>query len=187
MEDSIPLRGLLGERASIVLFGDSLTQRGWEESGWCSFVANLMTRKADVYNRGFGGYNTRWAKYLLPFLFPVRKDDVTPKHLLVTVWFGANDAAAPTERVSVPLEEYTENLRHIVAYLRQCAHHVVVLTPPPVHGPTRLAFQRKVYGSKASGVNERSTAAAGRYGCLRLSVQEDWDVVVPNLLWAHTK
>ncbi len=134
--DAIPLRGLTGERATVVLFGDSLTQRGWGEDGWAAAVAHAAQRTADVFNRGFGGYNTRWARWLIPYIFPLGADDTAapgPKHLLVTVWFGANDAALPSESPHVPLAEFTENLRTIVAHVQKVALHVVVLTPPPVH------------------------------------------------------
>jgi len=118
-EDDIPIRGLTGERASVVLFGDSLTQRGWGEGGWCSSVAHLFQRRADVYNRGYGGYNSRWARYLLPHLFPLPGGNPTSKHFLVVVWFGANDAALPSENPHVPLEEYAENVRAILAHVQK--------------------------------------------------------------------
>jgi lysophospholipase L1-like esterase len=118
-ENFIPIRGLTGERASVVLFGDSLTQKGWNEGGWCSSVANLYQRRADVYNRGYGGYNSRWARYLLPHLFPLTSENLTNKHFLVVVWFGANDATLPSEKPHVPLEEYTENIRAILAHVQK--------------------------------------------------------------------
>lgn len=39
-------------------------------------------------NRGFGGYNTRWAMHLLPKVFT--EVDIPD---FVTVFYGANDAA----------------------------------------------------------------------------------------------
>ena len=42
--------------------------------------------------RGYSGYNTRWARLLLPKIFPT-SPPVPAK--LVTVFFGANDAALP--------------------------------------------------------------------------------------------
>jgi hypothetical protein len=33
------------------------------------FVCNVL--KADIVNRGYGGYNTRWALFLLHHLFPL--------------------------------------------------------------------------------------------------------------------
>lgn len=165
--------GLSGERATIVLFGDSITQHGFEDGGWAASVADYFSRRADVFNRGFGGYNTRWANYLLPTLFP--EGD---KHLLVTVWFGANDAAAPGENPHVPLDEFGRNLRSMLEHLKRTADHVVVLTPPPVHGPTRLDFQRRKFGSGATGVLERNTETAGQYAAEAVRVARELEVPV---------
>jgi lysophospholipase L1-like esterase len=188
MEEPL-LFGLTGQRATVVLFGDSLTQRGWGStsssssssssftSGWVSSVSNIHPRKIDVFNRGFGGYNTRWAKVALPHLFPLMASstpaDQQPRHLLVTVWFGANDAALPSERAHVPLVEYEANLRAIVAHAKRSALHVVVLTPPPVHAPTRLAYQRAAHGAAAAtGVLERTTELAASYAAAAARVAD---------------
>jgi hypothetical protein len=49
-------------RPSILLFGDSITEYGFgiEEVrfGWSSLLSSLYSRRADVLNRGFAGYNT---------------------------------------------------------------------------------------------------------------------------------
>ena len=103
---------------------------------------------------------------MLPSLFPLTENaEEQPKHILVTIWFGANDAALPTERAHVPVEEYEQNLRAIVKHVKRCALFVVVITPPPVHGPTRLAYQQRAYGDsgRATGVLERSTETAAAY------------------------
>ena len=45
----------------VFLFGDSLTQYAFgSEGGWAAMLADKLQRKADVVNRGFSGYNTRW-------------------------------------------------------------------------------------------------------------------------------
>ena len=155
------LPGVLA-RSTVVLFGDSLTQRGFEPEGWAAALAHYYGRRADVYNRGYGGYNTRWARELSTALFA--RPPQGQAHLLATVWFGANDACISTERAHVPLREFEANLEAIVAQARQVARVVVVMTPPPVHGPSRLAYQKRKYGARATGVEERSTEVAGRYG-----------------------
>ena len=43
--------------------------------------------------RGYSGYNTRWARHLVPHLFRIGRGVAKPA--LVTVFFGANDAARP--------------------------------------------------------------------------------------------
>lgn len=49
------------------------------------------SRKCDVLNRGLSGYNTRWAKIVLPRL--IGKDSKTENTVAVTIFFGANDSA----------------------------------------------------------------------------------------------
>ena len=79
-------------RPQWVLFGDSITQRGFGPGGWASVLADAYTRKVDVINRGYSGYTSRWAVHLLDQVFPPQAAaDVQ----LATVFFGANDAALP--------------------------------------------------------------------------------------------
>lgn len=110
-------------RPVILLFGDSLTQLGFSEGGqpgWAALVASAYTRRADVLNRGFSGYNTRHALDVLPRV--IGKDQssshVPTDVLFATVWLGANDAALPGEPQHVPIEEYKENLSKIVKAIK---------------------------------------------------------------------
>ncbi|KAL3335615.1 hypothetical protein AABB24_031709 [Solanum stoloniferum] len=105
-------------RPQIVLFGDSITEQSFRLGGWGAALADTYTRKADILNRGYGGYNTRWALFLLHHLFPL--DAPTPP-VAVTIFFGANDAALlgrTSERQHVPLEEYKENLRKMIQHFK---------------------------------------------------------------------
>ncbi|KAI5616799.1 isoamyl acetate-hydrolyzing esterase 1-like [Silurus asotus] len=76
----------------VVLFGDSITQFSFQVKGWGSEIANKLARKCDVVNRGLSGYNTRWAKLVVPRLIPHHGDSRAPI-AAVTVFFGANDSA----------------------------------------------------------------------------------------------
>lgn len=58
----------------------------------CSPNHRAAHAQADVINRGYSGYNTRWSKYLLQKVFPASQK---PGPALVTVFYGANDAALP--------------------------------------------------------------------------------------------
>ena len=80
---------LAAMRPVFVTFGDSITQRGFAP-GWSSQLADAYQRRVDVINRGYSGYNSRWAVQLLDRVFP----PAAPPQL-ATVWFGANDAALP--------------------------------------------------------------------------------------------
>lgn len=85
----------------IILFGDSLTQRGWDldQGGigarlagtsipmWATTVSfqrlhnasDLYARKLDILNRGFSGYNTDWA---LPVWEQVRQRDINSSRIV---------------------------------------------------------------------------------------------------------
>lgn len=125
-------------RPTVLAFGDSITQYGWSQGGWVARLAEHYSRKADVLNRGYGGYNTRLA---LASLLPLVAPEGGHPPALAVVFFGANDAALPgtvwgrTEQ-HTPLPEYEENLGRIVAaLLERGAGAVVVAAPPPVHEP----------------------------------------------------
>ena len=100
---------------SIVLIGDSLTERGFESDGWVSLLANSLKRKCDVINRGFSGYNTHHIRAIFDEILKdtdIKNTDIAA----ITIFFGANDAYLPdmVPKQHVPLEEYTDNLRVLV-------------------------------------------------------------------------
>jgi len=165
-------------RPSILLFGDSITQFGFGNPpdtayGWASQLSAAYTRRADVLNRGFSGYNTRHALELLPRLFrdDSKKDDL----LFATIFFGANDAALPGEGQHVPIDEYEANLEQLVVQIRErcCSSDnssstpplpIVLLTPPPVDEVKLTAWKgssnrdnqnTRQYGLKVQQVADR--------------------------------
>lgn len=150
----------------------------------CSFLANIYQRRADVLNRGYSGYNTRFFLRLLPDI--LRDEQIAPQKLqdsssrsnsqqeedeptvaLTILFFGANDAAISglDDHHHVPVDEYQENLSKIIDIVKQetkCRRFLLV-TPPPVHHEQRFAFQISKYGDKATGVLERTLENTGRY------------------------
>ncbi|XP_010251203.1 PREDICTED: GDSL esterase/lipase At5g62930 isoform X2 [Nelumbo nucifera] len=69
-------------RPQIVLFGDSITEQSFRPGGWGAALADTYSRKADVIVRGYGGYNTRWALFLLNHLIPL---EYSPTMLVVLI------------------------------------------------------------------------------------------------------
>lgn len=144
-------------RPTIVLFGDSLTQFGWGvdgEVGWASLLASAYSRRADVLNRGYSGYNTRHALDILPRVFgdeqqqqkqqeiPITRKDDNSSMLFCTVFLGANDSALVGERQHVPLDEFQRNLDQIVTSIANRSRGVcpiILMTPPPVDEPRWMA------------------------------------------------
>ena len=172
--------------ARIVLFGDSITQQSWSVGGWGARLQERYQRRADVLNRGYSGYNTRWALEVLND--PTFYDGSDSHVILATIFFGANDASLPQHnmRQHVPLEEYAANLRSIVRHFRQhCPRAALVLiAPPPVCHEQRLAFQRERYPHAPSGVLERTNEAAGEYAAAAARVAVEMGIACVNL-WAE--
>lgn len=120
--------------AQVILFGDSLTQRSFSVSdrGWGAQLGELFQRRADVLNRGLSGYNTEWARLILPHIVtPEVKPDV------VVIFFGANDSALaelnPHQHVAVDM--YRANLDAMCDYLYSIGltnSSLILVTPPPV-------------------------------------------------------
>ncbi|GBG69044.1 hypothetical protein CBR_g3742 [Chara braunii] len=182
------LSGEGGVRPRFVLFGDSLTQQSFGPGGWGAALADQYARKVDVICRGYSGYNTRWAMYLLPRVFPspiqranAVKTDQTP--LLATIFFGANDLALPygsSKRQHVPLKEYKSNLRKMVTHVMSLSPagtttgvRVVLITTPPIDEEGRLAYAREKYGVAATQVPERTNEVAKLYADACKEVGED--------------
>ncbi|KAH9857702.1 SGNH hydrolase [Lenzites betulinus] len=135
---------------AIMLFGDSLTQGGFEQNGFAAKLAHVYNRKMDVLNRGFSGYNTDWA---IPVLEQCLAPSALHAHLpavrLLVIWFGANDAAPLPKAQYVPLARFRANLAAMVGTVRaresprfDARTRVLLMTPPPVSTPLRARAQK---------------------------------------------
>ncbi|KAK4264344.1 hypothetical protein QN277_025538 [Acacia crassicarpa] len=170
-------------RPQIVLFGDSITEQSFLPGGWGAALANSYSRKADVIIRGYGGYNTRWALFLLHHIFPL---DSTKPPAATTIFLGANDAALlgrSSESQHVPIEEYKENLRKIVRHLKERSPSmlIVLITPPPICEEGRDAYARSLYGDNASELSERTNKVTGEYAKACIETAEELGVRFINL------
>ncbi|KAI9248756.1 SGNH hydrolase-type esterase domain-containing protein [Sporodiniella umbellata] len=110
-------------------------------AGYASSLANAYIRKLDVINRGFSGYNTDWALPLLPQILPKYKDQSPDSSniKLMTIFFGANDAALPGSYQHVPIERYVSNTKYMINMVRDSESEyynpemrLILITPPPV-------------------------------------------------------
>ncbi|KAK1427646.1 hypothetical protein QVD17_16337 [Tagetes erecta] len=170
-------------RPQIVLFGDSITEQSFRYGGWGASLTNTYSRKADIVVRGYGGYTTRWALFLLHHIFPLGS---TTRPIATTVFLGANDAALPgrtSERQHVPLEEYKENLKKIVRHLKECSPTmlIVLITPPPIDEEGRLKFAKSVYKEKAMKLPERTNEVTGTYAKECVEIAKELGVHSVNL------
>jgi len=130
----------------IVLFGDSITQFSFSPdlTGWGAYLADAYQRKFDVMNRGFSGYNTDWALPILQQLLPTVDEQQAgkPRIRLITIFFGANDAALPFAYQHVPITRYTDNLSEMFNMIKNPNSkyynpdaRVILITQPPLNEP----------------------------------------------------
>jgi lysophospholipase L1-like esterase len=61
----------------------------------CLYPQNPQ-RQADIINRGYGGYNSRWGAWLIDEVLATYAPEGRIR--LATIGFGANDAAAPDKQ-----------------------------------------------------------------------------------------
>ncbi|XP_034515826.1 isoamyl acetate-hydrolyzing esterase 1 homolog isoform X5 [Ailuropoda melanoleuca] len=163
----------------VLLFGDSITQFSFQQGGWGASLADKLVRKCDVLNRGFSGYNTRWAKIILPRL--ISKGNSPDSPVAVTIFFGANDSALKDEnpKQHVPLAEYAENLSSMVRYLRSAGvpgSRLVLIAPPPL---CEDAWEQecRLQGSKLNRLN----SVVGEYAGACVQVARDCGIDVLDL------
>ena len=130
-------------RSKIVLFGDSITEYSFSKrhGGWGALLAERFMWSSDVLNRGYSGYNTRWARVLMEEALQ-RGDDAFTSPNLAVIFFGANDAAAEGMPLHVPLLEYRANIKAIIdmfreSTLRKANTSLILVTPPPVNCQNR--------------------------------------------------
>ncbi|GJD12088.1 Isoamyl acetate-hydrolyzing esterase 1 [Galdieria sulphuraria] len=123
---------------SLLFFGDSLTEYSQHVSssegiGWGALLTNEYSTKAEVIIRGFAGYNTRWALYMLPKV--LQAIDLSCLKLVV-IFLGANDCVLPDSPQHVSIEEYASNLFKMIKVVRNKQSQVaraelLLVTPPP--------------------------------------------------------
>ncbi len=103
------------KRKKALFFGDSITQHGLNPAinGWLCEFANYWTRRVDVINRGFSGYNSRWGVLIVEEVVVSELPDI------VFVFFGANDAVDTWVGQHVPLSEYQNNMEKIFDVLQE--------------------------------------------------------------------
>ncbi|CAG8489948.1 2519_t:CDS:2 [Funneliformis caledonium] len=138
----------------IVLFGDSLTQfsHNTDNKGWGAALQNLYVRKLDVLNRGFAGYNTEQGKLLLSHILPKKNHSIkSPKIYLLTIFFGANDAAIPPSNQFVPLDKYKENLKQLIKTVKDSDSpyyspdtRILLISPPPLYEEDWEKYQKLI-------------------------------------------
>lgn len=165
--------------ARILLFGDSLTQYSFsaKDGGWGASITDHFQRRADVVNRGFSGYNTEWAKLILPQLL-LSKDQAD----VVVIFFGANDSSlpGPNPKQHIPLSSFRSNIVEMCIYLNSIGigSSSLILVTPPALCESKWALTCRERGSDTT---DRSSANTQRYAQAVLDVGQERDIVTLDL------
>jgi lysophospholipase L1-like esterase len=176
----------------IYLFGDSITQHGYDPSvsGWVAALCHAYMRRFTVVNAGLSGYSTDQALDILPRMLP----SPSQAHIRIfAVFFGANDARLPgsgegtSPDQHVPLESFKENLRRIITHEKVREHSdakIVLITPPPVdeHLLTRKNRKAEITAQYAEQVRILSKELAEKEG-LDVECLDIWTAFMRKCGW----
>lgn len=119
-------------RPNLVRAGSPSGSEAEHGPGWVTLLARDYgwTRRADVLNRGFGGYTTRYILKDLSLILPGDASSV----VAAMVMLGSNDHARAAHPLHVPLTEYESNMRAVLSALKialPADAERIVLSPPP--------------------------------------------------------
>ncbi|KAK9237354.1 SGNH hydrolase-type esterase domain-containing protein [Lipomyces kononenkoae] len=171
----------------VILFGDSITQYAYNQDiGFCLGPAmqNIYTRKFDVIQRGFGGYNSDHAVLMVDKIIQ-QETTLTSKIKLMVVFFGTNDSVIPEATQHVPILRYKDNLRKIVSSAEQAGARVVIVGPGPYN------HHQWIIGRNEERAAERTTLRAREYCDAAIEVAKElnvavvpmWHLIMADLGW----
>lgn len=151
-------------RRIILCLGDSITEQGWGmkgNRGWVAELASAYARKADIVNRGYGGFTTRTLSPIADRVFTAMDKDGL-RAVLTTIFLGANDANCDTglrgpgqPEQFVPVAEYESRLSVLTQKAKERSDVVVVIAPGPIDDrrwPTRSNAVVSTYCAAAARV-----------------------------------
>ena len=128
----------------IILFGDSITEYSFkcDMNGFGSQLQDVFSRKMDIIQRGFSGYNTKWCKIIFPRIL----SEFEPQEVaLITIFLGANDAVLPdmNPHQSVEIDQYKLNLKDMITYVHGFNENtkILLISPPPVQAQRWAEFK----------------------------------------------
>lgn len=109
-----------------LLFGDSITEFAFNPEHFTvgSALTNLYTRKLDILQRGYAGYNSRWA---IPVLEKIIEQD--GKDIIIgTLFFGTNDSVENGPQM-VPIPEFVDNMKKMIRMMKEANIKPIVIGP----------------------------------------------------------
>ncbi|KAJ9123221.1 hypothetical protein QFC22_001415 [Naganishia vaughanmartiniae] len=165
----------------IVVTGDSISQQAFKIGGYGAALVDAYQGKADVINRGMGGYNSNQLLKKLKDDFQWPNGDVK----IAVIHIGTNDAT--THGIQhVPVEDFTQNVKAILKFLKETQPEakVILITPSTVDMDAWAALGLEM-GMPSEMVYNRSPEAAKRIRDAVLAVAEEADASVVDAWKLH--
>lgn len=167
-----------GRRKLAILFGDSITQNGFDQelSGWVGLLSNYWIRKVNVLNYGYSGYNSRWALTMVDGI-------ITERPGFISVFFGANDAAIPESKQHIPLVEYIQNIDNMIRTMREKLPEtaIILITPPPVWEEKLKVFNMNKGEKDPKKLINRTNERAKQYANVCESIAKKYGIGLIDL------
>jgi len=157
-----------------ILFGDSITQEASDPArdGWVSSLSAYWIRRVDIFNRGFGGYNSRWGMKIYQSVVLDHRPDI------IFLFFRANDSVCEEVPQHVPLLEYKDNLSSMVEQAQSTLPYstIIILSPPPVYEPL---LEERNKEKKKKILSDRVCSRTREYvkACVEVGAKFNVDVI----------
>ncbi|KAH3674890.1 hypothetical protein WICPIJ_009434 [Wickerhamomyces pijperi] len=123
-----------------LIFGDSITEFSYNaypngatddttaHFAFGSALQNTYTRRLDVVQRGYAGFNSNHAADMISEIVRIENSGIG-KIKIATVFFGTNDAVHEGGCQHVPLDQFTSNIESIIKTLEKSNIKVIVIGP----------------------------------------------------------
>ncbi|ODV79556.1 SGNH hydrolase [Suhomyces tanzawaensis NRRL Y-17324] len=169
-----------------ILFGDSITQFSNEPHigyGFHPDLQNAYTRKLDVINRGYSGYNSRHAALVLPRVLEAELNQSKTNVKLMTIFIGTNDALEPNDSLGKiqrqSPEQYRQNLSQLVQLA--LANNIKPVVISPTLHDNKLSKELLEKDGRSSAVPLSSNRRNRVYADTAAEVAKEYDVAFVDL------
>lgn len=151
-------------------------------------VFSLTERNSELPDNLLVGYNTEWALPIFRQLLPKRSDqqNQAARIELMTIFFGANDAALPFSFQHVPLTQFKANLETMIRTVKDSNSpyynpnlRLILITQPPLN-----ETQWKKNCDDNGGPLNRTADNAETYAGMVRTVGQEQGIVVADL-WSR--
>ncbi|KAL4863947.1 hypothetical protein BDV12DRAFT_201590 [Aspergillus spectabilis] len=167
----------------VLLFGDSITQGSYDpESGFAfgAAIQHAYSRKMDVIQRGFSGYNSDHAAAIFPYILQ-QESNIK----LMILFFGTNDSIIPESKNHIPLPRFKENTRGIILDAQEAGIKVVLIGPGPFNHHQFISVMEEGWVCDRTTLRARAYCDAavelGRE--LGIPVVQLWYIIMADMGW----